>query len=280
MPDHPHISSLPPGSTCPYANVIPSATLANYYYQWCVLATIGLLYVVHKAAKLLSAVYYHFLRPSADLSKFGAKKGGWAIVTGCTDGIGRGFAEVLCERGFNLVLLSRNQEKLQDLSRALEKINNKVQTKVLPVNCSDVSPANFERIRQGIEGLDVSILVNNVGVNLEIPTALEDNTDEMLDNMINVNIIFTTKLTRLVIPILKRRPGGSIVLNLTSLASRVPLPLLTVYSASKAYTENFSSSLVAEFAPSRIRSVAILPGYVMSSMTRIKKPSFFCSYSS
>jgi len=271
---HPDVSSLPAGTNCPYANVIPSSMLANYYYQWCVLATIGLFYCLCKLYKLAKFFYLHFIRSAADLTKYGATKGGWAVVTGCTDGIGLGLAEELSRRGFNLLLISRSKEKLDALDKNLRSTNPNCRNKVLAVDCSDVSAENMNKINQAMQGEDIGMLVNNVGITTDMPCPLELHTDRQMETIIGLNALFSTKMTHMTIPHLKKRQR-SIIVNISSVTAEIACPLLSVYSATKAYNDVFSRAIMREVQNDGIDVVSVLPSYVMSSMSGIKKESFF-----
>jgi len=262
------------GTHCPYANVIPSSMLANYYYQWCVLATIGFIWSFFKIMKLFRVIYFHFLRPATDLTQYGATKGGWAVVTGCTDGIGLALAEELANRGFNLILISRNKEKLDTLDKDLRDKYPNGRNKVLAIDCGDCSAENMNKINQTMAGEDIGMIVNNVGITTEMPSSIESHTDRQMETIIAVNDLFSTKLTQLSISHLKKR-RRSIIINISSVTAELAVPLLPVYSASKAYNQVFSLAIVRELKQYGIDSVCVLPGYVMSSMSGIKRESFF-----
>jgi len=271
---HPDVSSLPSGTSCPYANVIPSSMLANYYYQWCVLATIGLFYTLCKIWKLIRFIHFHFLRGATDLTQYGATKGGWAVITGCTDGIGQGLAEVLSQRGFNLLLISRSKEKLDALDKNLRKANPNGINKVLAIDCNDASAENMNKINQAMQGEDIGMVVNNVGISTDIPCPLELHTDRQMETIIGLNCLFSTKMTHLSIPHLKRRKRSMIV-NISSITAEFAPAFLSVYAATKAYNDVFSRALTTEVKKDGIDVVSVLPSYVMSSMSGIKRESFF-----
>ena len=86
------------------------------------------------------------------------------MITGSTDGIGRAFAFELANRGFNIVLISRNQDKLNAVASEIQS-KHKVQTRTVAFDFSkDTSVAGYESIMNKIADLDVSILINNVGI--------------------------------------------------------------------------------------------------------------------
>jgi len=271
---HPDVSALPLGTNCPYANVIPSSMLANYYYQWCVLATIGLVYTLCKLVKLFRFIHFHFLRGATDLTQYGATKGGWAVITGCTDGIGLGLAEELSRRGFNLLLISRSQDKLEALDKNLRSANPNCKNKVLAIDCNNASAENMNKINQAMQGEDIGMLINNVGITTDMPCPLELHTDREMETIIGLNCLFSTKMTHLSIPHLKKRKR-SIIVNISSITAEFAAPLLSVYAATKSYNDVFSRAVMREVKKDGIDVVSVLPSYVMSSMSGIKRESFF-----
>ena len=124
---------------------------------------IGFLYVissvVHALRKLLLWEKNHFAR-------YG---GGWAVITGATDGIGLGYCEELAKRKFNIVMVSRNPDKLQRTAKELEAANPGVQVRTVVADFQrSFEEGFFERIVQEIADLDVSVLVNNIGTLIDI----------------------------------------------------------------------------------------------------------------
>jgi len=167
------------------------------------------------------------------------KYGSWAVVTGCTDGIGKAYAEHLAKRGLNVVLISRTLEKLQEQAKFLTD-KYKVETKVIAVDFTEQTSI-YTTIRNELGDLDIGVLVNNVGMSYKYPEFFDvyGQSDKDLSNLINCNITSLTKMTAIVLPnMVKKRKG--IIINNASGSGRIPTPLLTVYSATKAYVDFFS----------------------------------------
>lgn len=160
------------------------------------------------------------------------KLGKWAVVTGATDGIGKVYVEELARKGFAVILISRSQDKLDDVARQLEE-QYKVETKTIAVDfgLSDIYP----KIEAGLAGLEIGVLVNNVGISYPYPEYFLHipDLDNFITNMINVNMTSVCQMTRLVLPRMVERSKG-VVLNISSASGMYPVPLLTVYSSSKA----------------------------------------------
>ncbi len=88
-------------------------------------------------------------------------KNSWAVITGASGGIGRGFSEELGRKGFNIVLISENQKDLVSAAESVRKINPSVQTKIIVADFSNAAvPGFFDPIMKELEGLDISMLVN------------------------------------------------------------------------------------------------------------------------
>lgn len=107
--------------------------------------------------------------PNNWASRYGLDRGKWAVVTGATDGVGLGFVEALVEKGCNVVLISRNEQKIKrridEIIKDLEKRGKKVpQMKFIVADFKDSSSKVFIKgILEQLKGLEISILVNNVG---------------------------------------------------------------------------------------------------------------------
>ncbi|XP_075994432.1 very-long-chain 3-oxoacyl-CoA reductase-A isoform X2 [Genypterus blacodes] len=195
----------------------------------------------------------------------------YVVVTGATDGIGKSYAEELARRGFAMVLISRSQDKLDDVAKSLEEQFN-IETRTIAVDFgrSDI----YSTIEEGLRGLEIGVLVNNVGVSYSYPEyflCIPD-LENFITNMVNVNITSVCQMTRLVLPRMAERSKG-IVLNISSASGMYPLPLLTVYSATKAFVDFFSRGLQEEYRRQGVIVQSVLPFFVVTKMTRIKKPT-------
>uniref|UniRef100_A0A3B3BCS7 3-ketoacyl-CoA reductase n=1 Tax=Oryzias melastigma TaxID=30732 RepID=A0A3B3BCS7_ORYME len=193
------------------------------------------------------------------------KLGKWAVVTGATDGIGKSYAEELARRGFAMMLISRSQEKLDDVAKSLEAEFG-VETRTIAVDFgkTDIYP----KIEAGLSGLEIGVLVNNVGVSYPYPEYYLHipDLDNFLTNMINVNMTSVCQVSLFL-------PGIGVILNISSASGMYPVPLLTVYSATKAFMDFFSRGLQEEYRRQGIIIQSVLPFFVATKMTRIRKPT-------
>ena len=182
-----------------------------------------------------------------------------AIITGAGRGIGRAIALELANRGYRLGLASRNQQELEAVA-AQAKTAIAVPTDITRPNdvqmLVDKTLASFGRI---------DVIVNNVGL---APVAkVNELSIEQWHAVINTNLSSAFYLTRAVWETFKEQHGGCIV-NISSMASRDPLPGFLAYGAAKAGLNLLSLVLAREGAEHGIRSYAIAPGAVETSMFR------------
>ncbi|GAA6104523.1 very-long-chain 3-oxoacyl-CoA reductase-B [Tachysurus ichikawai] len=219
--------------------------------------------------RLLTGLRVWFLG-NGDLIK-APKLGKWAVVTGATDGIGKAYAEELACRGFAIVLISRTQEKLDEVSKSIESMYN-VETKTISADFGSVDI--YPKIESGLAGLEIGILVNNVGVSYSYPEFFLNvpNLDKFINNMININMTSVCQMTRLVLPRMVDRSKG-VILNVASASGMYPVPLLTLYSSSKAFVDFFSRGLDAEYRSKGIIIQSVLPFYVTTKLSKIKRAS-------
>ncbi|RNA39441.1 very-long-chain 3-oxoacyl- reductase [Brachionus plicatilis] len=203
---------------------------------------------------------------SADLKKIGS----WAVVTGCTDGIGKAYAEKLANLGLNLVLISRTEQKLKNQAKEIEE-KFKVDTKIIAADFCEQNSI-YSEIKQQLTGLDIGILVNNVGVSYPYPEFFDAfaKNEKAVSDMINCNITSVTKMTAIVLPTMIEKRKG-LIINNASGSGRIPTPLLTVYSASKAYVDFFSRALNTEYKSKGIVVQSLCPYFVSTKLSALRR---------
>lgn len=180
---------------------------------------------------------------------------GIALVTGASTGIGALYAERLADRGYDLILVARNQQKLEALAQRL-RIGAKRSVEVLAADLTDRK--DLARVEVALRSnADITLLVNNAGIGSGAPLLNSD--IELMERMIDLNVTALTRLTYAVVPGFVARRRGTIV-NIASVVGIAPELLNGVYGASKAFVLAFSRSLQKELAPHAIRVQAVLPG--------------------
>lgn len=210
-----------------------------------ILAVIGGLWLASYLFSLARVVYVTKLRSSIDLK---ATYGSWVVITGCTDGIGKAMALELARRGHSLFLIGRNEEKLKSLQTEVSDIAPSVQTKFTVIDFQKgFGAADGAKLTSALKGLEVGVLVNNVGVSYPFPQWFHELSDDELRSIVTINIDSVNWMTRAVLPIMLERSKGCVI-NVASAAARAPNPLLAAYGASKNYVESLTASLSVEYA--------------------------------
>lgn len=180
----------------------------------------------------------------------------YALITGASQGIGKEIAVSLARRGYNILLAARSVDKLQNLKALIEQ-EYEVNVDYAVVDLStDQGPGILENwVKE--KDYPITILVNNAGYGL---WARFDEIDiELQKNMIDLNIKSLTEITHRMIPVLCRQ-GKAYILNVGSSAAYQAVPVLGVYSATKAYVLSFTRAIRHELKGKGI-SVSILnPG--------------------
>lgn len=200
---------------------------------WIILvSSLGFFQILNKLCSLARWIFNLVVRPAKDLTSYGS----WALVTGSTDGIGKAFAFKLAANGLNLVLVSRNSAKLKTVSAEIQARfpDSKIKLFELDFSRDDVV-SRVAEMREAIEGLDIGVLINNVGVTYPRAMYFHEVEEKVWMNLVRVNVEGTTHVTGAVVAGMIRRGRGA-VLNIGSGASVVvpSHPLYAVYAATKA----------------------------------------------
>lgn len=184
--------------------------------------------------------------------------GAWALVTGASSGIGLSLAHKLSQRGMNLVLVARNQERLEKLADSLP-----VETEVLAADLSKINQRKLVVERLKSDSRRIDLLVNNAGIWNFISFVEMKPAD--LKQMINVNLLALVELTHAAIPQMFARSHGA-VMNVSSVAGFLPLPYEATYAATKAFVTSFSQGLYAELKGSGVHVCAVAPGVTRTEL--------------
>lgn len=233
------------------------------------LETFGLLTLAYIGVQIGLFVYQLLCPKRIDVKKLGQ----WALVTGSTDGIGKAYAFELAKRGLNIILISRSEDKLNQVAKEIQGKYANVQTKVIPIDFTKDNSI-YSTIREQIRGLDIGVLINNVGMSYEYPERFDqvENNEKFINNMIRCNVDSVANLTQMVLPEMIKNKRGLIV-NVSSISGRRPTPLLSLYSGTKGFVDLFSRSLSAECASRGVYVQSLCPGYVVSKLSGIRKES-------
>ena len=180
-------------------------------------------------------------------------KGKTVFLTGASSGVGRVCARLLAAEGARLILTARSSDRLESVAREVHP----AKVIVLPADLEDPSAisALCEETSRRVSTVD--ILINNAGVGLYAPSF--EAPPELVRRMFALNFLAPVELVRRLKPLIPR--GGAIV-NISSIAGKVPLPWLSLYSASKFALNAFSDALRMELGASDIHVLSVCPGYV------------------
>ncbi|MFI2302942.1 SDR family oxidoreductase [Actinacidiphila glaucinigra] len=191
----------------------------------------------------------HGVPPASDT---GARMTRRWLVTGCSSGLGRALAGAVAESGDLVVATARKPAALRDL---VTRYPDRVTAMALDVCDAGQCEAAVTYAVDHFGGVDV--LVNNAGSGLF--GAVEEVSDEELRAQLDVLTVAPWRLSRLVLPLMRRQGSGHIV-NVSSLVGRMGLPGLSAYVTGKYALEGMTQALAAEVAPFGIRVHAVEPG--------------------
>jgi short-subunit dehydrogenase len=182
---------------------------------------------------------------------------GTALITGASSGIGAIYAERLARRGYDLVLVARDPQRLQSLSQQLAaQTGRKVET----LQGDLTARADMRKVEERLAGdKTLTLLVNNAGLGATAP--LVDSSVDAMDGMIQLNVVALTRLTHAALPGLLARGQGAII-NIASIVALAPELLNGVYGGTKAYVLAFTQSLHHEVGAKGVQVQAVLPGAI------------------
>ena len=169
------------------------------------------------------------------------------LITGATSGIGYEFSKIFYEKGYNLILIGRNESVLQEMKSCMGE------KRVITYSCDLSKSENVKNFLEFVDknNIDIDILINNAGIGFNGYT----------------NIMALTFLTKVITDRMKKRGKGK-VLNVASTGSYEPGPLINVYYASKAYVLSFSQALRQELRDFGITVTTLCPGATKTNFSR------------
>jgi len=191
-----------------------------------------------------------------------------ALITGASAGLGEEFARQLANRVDKMVLVARRAVRLEQLADSIREASPDTAVLVIAVDLSN--PVERASLAEGLKGTGFfpDLLINNAGLGDygEFITADWNNIEKMLQ----VNVEALTHLSHLFVPEMVKR-GYGWILNVSSLASTLPIPDFAVYAATKAYVSSFSEALRIELKASGVEVMSLCPGPVKTEFGEVAK---------
>lgn len=184
----------------------------------------------------------------------------WAVITGASSGIGAAIAAQLAAQNWNVVLIGRDTQALDELAARLRE--HKIETQTLSADLC--TPEGVERVKAlaARKTLKIGALVNNAGFGMHGPFAESDSAE--VNRMVDLQLKAMLELTRAFLPGMLERKSGYI-LNVASVYAVSPVPNQAVYAASKAFMLSFSRTLALELHDTGVSVSVLCPGITLTN---------------
>lgn len=230
-------------------------------------------FILFKIIQFLYFLYKCLLRKRKDLvARYG--KDSYVLITGATEGIGRSFATSFARLGFNLILVSRNQSKLEKARSELHsEFSKSIKIEIIPFDFEAKNTVRHydQTFKELTSKFDVSVLVNNVGYSLEKRLRCTEELGEIIKH-VNINILPQALLSKMFSDRLESRAHRSAIISLSSINGIDPYPNNSLYAACKAFNDFLSIGMFGEYGyeKSNIDFLTVRPFYVESNMSKMK----------
>lgn len=190
------------------------------------------------------------------------------LITGASSGIGRDMARVFASKGYDLVLVARNEEALKQLADELRE-KEKIEVKTIAMDLSNIE--NCKELHKKVENVD--ILINNAGFG-DCGNFTKTSLDKEI-RMIDTNIVAYHILMKLYLIDMKAKGTGTI-LNVASIAGFMPGPFMSTYYATKAYIVRISESIREELKKEKsgVQISILCPGPVSTNFDQVANVKF------
>jgi uncharacterized protein len=190
------------------------------------------------------------------------KEKNYALITGSSSGMGYEYARLLAQRGYNLVLVSNEQEKLESVRKELqEKFTINALAFYMDLSLPEAAHDLYKRCSE--KGIQVDILINNAGIFFFGEVVKTD--PYKASKMINLHVLTPSVLCLLFGKDMKKRRYGYI-LNTSTISTDMPYPGIVLYSATKQYLKSFSRALRSEMWDYNVSVTCVCPGAVATNL--------------
>ncbi len=197
------------------------------------------------------------------------KYGGWALITGSSQGIGKGFARRLAAEGFNLVLTARRVDILEGTAAELRDEFN-IKTRTLSLDMTQ--PGSIEQIIEFVADIEIGFLINNVAFSK--PAPFLDLSENNLSKQIYVNVETVTRLTSHFGRLMRDRDRGAII-NVSSRTGEIAMPYFAMYCATKSFINLMTESLWFELKDTNVDVVVVKPDQTATEGYLSKNPTIW-----
>ncbi len=187
------------------------------------------------------------------------------LITGASSGIGKEMAYVYAENNYNLILVARRKENLEAIKIDIEQ-KHKIQVEIFDIDLSKTNSAELLYKKVNDKNLKVNVLINNAGFGIN--GKFKDIDMEWEENMLILNMLTLTKLTKLFVKDMVKLESGNIV-NIASTASFQAVPNFATYAASKAYVLHFSEAIAYELKNDNVKVTVVCPGATKSEFAEV-----------
>ena len=190
----------------------------------------------------------------------------WALITGGSSGMGLEYARQLAKKGFDLVLVSNRQEELEQASEELSKVYPvRLVTRFQDLSAETAADELMAFCQE--QSIDVEVLINNAGMFFFEELTTENEARALA--MMRLHMLTPTRMCLLFGEVMKRR-GHGYILNMSSMAAKLPCPGIAVYSATKAYLKSFGKSLFFEMRPYGVGVTTVCPAAIATPLYKLK----------
>lgn len=189
-----------------------------------------------------------------------------ALITGGSSGMGLEYARQLAAKGYDLLLVSNQQE---ELDQAVVELSKDYQVEVISHFQDLATETAAEELYQfcQAENLQIDVLINNAGMFFFEELTTENQAKAL--TMMRLHIFTPTRLCILFGEAMKQR-GSGYILNVSSMAAKLPCPGITTYSATKAYLKSFSKSMYYELRPYGVGLTVVCPAAIATPLYKLK----------
>ncbi|WWC69870.1 long-chain 3-oxoacyl-CoA reductase [Kwoniella pini CBS 10737] len=246
-----------------------------------ILSAVGAAFLLRYTLSFFRLILELAILPGRDVKSYKSKKGEtWALVTGCTGGLGLEFARQLAKRNFNVALVGRRKSALDEVAQELESKYG-VKTQAFVVDVASPGTTRDEALSQialFAKSNDFGVLINNVGASHNMPVSFAETERSEMNQIIETNINWTLLLTHSVLPSMiarsnKKGSPKSLITTIGSLSGRIPSPLLATYSGTKAALSTWTKALAKEVEGKGVDVELVQAAFVVSNMSKIRRSS-------